>query len=357
LVSICSPAKQETRFLLLQQKESEDTPYLTQDQRQELSHHKYALDYKFLEDELDFLDKNGYLVLKGLFDKQTCQNMVTELFERAHTLIGLDRMDNTTWTHEKLGNKGFIDIWHNPFYYKLRQNPALYSVFAQLFKKHDLTVSLDKVCMKAPFYIEDDNNKRITFPELHAQLSVHNDLNLWHLGETKYQGGLCLEDCPIGAGGFVCIPGMHKLDKIREYRRHFEEGKLTHGIPMQPPHPSQLFVYFKDETLIQEKLVEVPMEQGDFLIWSSRLPHANGRNKTNRWRLQCFITFVPDNNLYAKYRKEVARCVLSGNIPSLYSTLNSTDFNDTKEATLHKAIELTWLGERLLGLKSWKASQ
>ena len=45
--------------------------------------------------------------------------------------------------------------------------------------------------MKSPAWVivkEDGEEKKIIF-EPEEELSIHNDLNLWDLSETQYQGG------------------------------------------------------------------------------------------------------------------------------------------------------------------------
>jgi hypothetical protein len=96
-------------------------------------------------------------------------------------------------------------------YYEIRQNPKLYSIFAQLLRNPKLTVSLDRVCMKPPHSVIDEEGWPKTFETF--AFPIHNDMNLWDLRETKYQGGLALEDAPMGGGGFRCIPGYHRLEK------------------------------------------------------------------------------------------------------------------------------------------------
>ena len=44
-------------------------------------------------------------------------------------------------------------------------------------------------------------------------LPVHTDWNFWKRSEAypEIQGGICLADCPVGGGGFFCIPGTLRL--------------------------------------------------------------------------------------------------------------------------------------------------
>jgi hypothetical protein len=56
---------------------------------------------------------------------------------------------------QAVGPIGFVDIWHNPTYYAMRQDPRLYSIFAQVLNEPHLTVSLDRVCLNAPTIVYD----------------------------------------------------------------------------------------------------------------------------------------------------------------------------------------------------------
>lgn len=250
--------------------EKEDHLRLTPEEIERLQRFDDALSYRFTEEQKDFLETNGYLVIKGVIPHDICDRMLSQCFEKAHKLWGVHRANYKTWN--PLEGGGFIDIWHTPAYYEIRQLPALYSIFAQLLREPKLTVSLDRVCMKPPAFIDipdmDDDGatfQRITFEQ--GEFPIHTDMNLWYLGETKYQGGCALEDCPPGGGGFRCVPGFHKLEHIREYRRRFEAGEFhfsssdSQGNKRRgpskvfPPDAESVFEYFMDEEW-KEKCIE-----------------------------------------------------------------------------------------------------
>jgi hypothetical protein len=54
-----------------------------------------------------------------------------------------------------------MDLWHLPAYYEMRQDPRLYSVFAQILRDPKLTVSLDRVSIKIPAWIEIEENNQL----------------------------------------------------------------------------------------------------------------------------------------------------------------------------------------------------
>jgi hypothetical protein len=295
------------------------------------------------------LDENGYLLIKNLIDKEICDKMVEELLERAKILKGVDRNDYHTW--KNISPLGFFDIWHAPTYYTLREHPLLYSIFAQLLHEPELTVSLDRVCLGAPSIVRDPQTGDVIaeLPERkNAVFNVHTDMNLWYLKENKYQGGLALVDCPTG--GFQCVPGFHKLAEIRRYRERYQAGEFGER-PV--PGPDDHFVYFQDRELANARLKQIPMEKGDFIIWSNRLPHTAMANQTDQWRIHCYIRYLPAA-LHPVYRDEVAQAVCSGRKPLLFSTGNATDRNNMDiEVGIHKMPKLSELGQRLLGLAPW----
>eukprot|EP01125_Pyxidicula_operculata_P007257 TRINITY_DN2471_c0_g1_i1.p1 TRINITY_DN2471_c0_g1~~TRINITY_DN2471_c0_g1_i1.p1 ORF type:complete len:408 (-),score=96.85 TRINITY_DN2471_c0_g1_i1:19-1242(-) len=335
--------------------ENEDDPYLSEEQRSSLSRWKHSLDYSFTQDQLKFLEENGYLVIKNLFSADVCDQMVHEISSRAEKLDGIKQNDPKTWEEVRM-NLGFFDIWHNPTYYKIRQDPKLYSIFAQLLKNPKLTCSLDRVCMKPPKWIEkevvDGKIERIEFTQP-SKFGIHNDMNLWFLEESGYQGGLCLSSCPVGGGGFVCVPGYHKLEKIRKYRHDFIEGRL--GTTTIPPPKESKFNWYEDREVC-EKAIEIPMEKGDFVVWSTRLPHSNALNTTNHWRFHCYVRYVPSDE-YVSYTQRVCDSVTSFEKPVVFSTGNSTgSMHSTWECDLSEGenIEITELGKNLFGVLSWK---
>eukprot|EP00029_Vermamoeba_vermiformis_P011231 TRINITY_DN6115_c0_g1_i1.p1 TRINITY_DN6115_c0_g1~~TRINITY_DN6115_c0_g1_i1.p1 ORF type:complete len:159 (-),score=25.82 TRINITY_DN6115_c0_g1_i1:7-483(-) len=156
------------------------------------------------------------------------------------------------------------------------------------------------------------------------------------------------------------MPGYHKLDKIRKYRENYENGVYNEDNPGEkqtPPPKEEIYLHYMDKEAIKRDLIDVPMKKGDFLIWSTRLPHGNSLNTTNQWRLQCFINFMTERDrLYKIYREEVGRCVENGTKPIMFSTGNIlTRRNVDWEVPYHTKIKesITPLGRKLFGLESW----
>ena len=167
---------------------------------------------------------------------------------------------------------------------------------------------------------------------------------------------MALNDSPVGNGGFRCIPGFHKLSRIRKYREEYENGKFHPKSRTKIQPPTSKFVFFDDMESIDRDVKEISMNAGDYIIWNSRLPHSNCPNKSDKWRLFCYIRYVPINDFYSIYRKDVNESYNTGKKPRFFSTgLTSTgSVNAEWEIPLHVKPKLTWLGKRLLGVKEWK---
>lgn len=318
-----------------------------------MSQYEHTLDYQFSEEQKKFLFDNGYLVIEGMFSEEQCDRLYNEIKQRLLG-FGYDTEDSETW---KIDHSGFFDVWHCPTFYEMRQDPRLYSIFAQLLRRHDIICSIDRVSVKPPYYLDIEVNgkkMRKTFAYFHNEFPIHNDMNLWHLETRMYQAGICLLDCPKGHGGFRCVPKFHKLDNIRKYRKDCLEGKYG-LLNREPPPESCLFNWFLDNDLIKKECIEIPMKKGDYVIWNSRLPHSNSVNMSNSWRIHCFIQFV-QSDFNPEYNQVVKYSVETGKKPSLFPSGTQTDkSNLDHEMQFQQQIidNITPLGRKIFGIEPW----
>ncbi len=59
----------------------EYSPFLTPEERSNLAAHKYCLDFPLSNEQLQFLDENGYLVLENMIDKELCERIIHEAIQ------------------------------------------------------------------------------------------------------------------------------------------------------------------------------------------------------------------------------------------------------------------------------------
>jgi len=336
--------------------------HISPELRETLKKHEHCLDFELTEEQLQFMNENGYLVVNGLIEPELCDAVVREIFDVANKLFGFQYDDESTW--DNLCESGIIDIWHASTLYVLRQHPKLYSVFCQLLKTHKLCVSLDRVSIKHPARSDDECIRNALF---NSSVALHNDTNLWawHPYFNEFQAGVCLADCPKNGGGFFCIPKMHKRKALDEYKKKAESGAFGKNKTQSTKWPGKTFVTFEDHDLTRKNRIEVPLKKGDVVIWSIFLPHTGGFNcLEDYWRLHAYVRLMalegpcttPNQRAWAaKYQGIVRESMQTGKRPERYSTVNRVYADDSEDLELktHQVPQLTPLGEKLFGIKHW----
>jgi len=192
------------------------------------------------------------------------------------------------------------------------------------------------------------------------ELGLHTDLNYWYTDPmyAQFQCGICLEDCLEDCGGFYCLPRAHKAEVITQYKLDCESGKFGE---FRIPAERNVFQNYLDIERVKRDKITVPLEKGDVVIWNNNLPHNGGSNcNPELWRLQAYVRFLalegPSlhekemalNNIYPSVVRE---CMESGKKPRVYATGNKTNCKKERIETVN--VELTSLGEKVLGVKSW----
>jgi len=340
--------------------EKDYSTILTDEEREEIFSHPYANTYPLTNEQCQFLDDEGYLVIKKLYDVDVCDKLVDEIYDAGKRLFNLDRGDPNTWS--VIPSYGMLNLWHLPTMYQMRQSEALYSIFCQLLRTNQLVVSLDRVSAKnpctKPLWINGEVNPN-------ENLQLHTDQNYWYSDPryAQFQCGVCLEDCYEDCGGFFCLPRAHKSERIEKYKSDCESGKF--GKFSMPP-PKKVFLnYFDKEALLKEKIT-IPLEKGDIVIWNNGLPHAGGINRNpDLWRLQAFIRFLAlDGPSLSEsirisnrdYRNIVNHSVTQGTSPAWFPTGNGVPKNLNKdiEKETYQFPPLTTLGKKVLGIVKWE---
>lgn len=350
------------------------SPTLTAAERQSLAQYSHTFDYTLSEEQIAFLDEHGYLVLREIIDEATIDALVREALSEIEKTTNVKIKESSTWPSVPF--HGCFNIWHTKTFNRLRQNPLLYSIFAQLLKTHNLTVSVDRICLKAPCLSEA---KSAELAEGNRFLELHTDLNYWHSDPNQpiYQGGLCLQDCQAGGGGFFCIPGFHKPYRVQAYMALVDKGRFGIASSLIPKKGKAFVTYFDQHDANLNKL-EIPMNKGDFVIWNNNLPHAGGKNalmapsnpapnSLQNWRMHAFIMFVPLDGpcvseetaaFYTAYQQETRHAISCGQPPLHFATRNRAP-TGKEEAKKSKASSgaITPLGERILGLVDYSVPE
>lgn len=135
-------------------------------------------------------------------------------------------------------------------------------------------------------------------------------------------------------GGFQCIPELY---------RTYDSWKIT-----QPEDRNR---FRPDITGFEDKIVKVKLETGDLLIFNSALPHGIRPNRSrDKVRIAQYISMVPAQEQNHELRNWRINSWKNRIAPQGYAFPGDPR---KWEQTKYPVAELSELGEKLLGLKSW----
>lgn len=223
-----------------------------------------------------------------------------------------------------LDGRGMISFYHHQALWNNRQNPRIYGAFADIWGRDDLWVSMDRVNMNPP--------ARSGWP---FRGFVHFDIDTTQRPLPFHvQGVLSLSTTPVSGGGFRCAPGFH----------HHLEAWLD----ARPNRPEPRFSGLEDV-----ECIEIPLNEGDLLIFNGALPHGTGPNISQSVRLAQYITMWPAAHrdpVEREERLDIFRRRRSPRSPA--GAWLPTDPRGL-EANRWAPVTLSDLGHKLLGSRRW----
>jgi phytanoyl-CoA dioxygenase PhyH len=259
-------------------------------------------------------DRDGYVLLSGAVPEALCADLVAVI--DGH--IGVEA-DRASWYDRPRPFLDCVALWGHPAQWEIRQHPPLHAAWAALWGQEELLVSLDR-CRFTPPWREGEPDP----------LPMHWDHNP-HTASLHYlQGVVALTATDVGQGGFRCAPGWHR----REDRWPTSAVSTPAGEEWHAP-------------VSEEDIVTVPMEAGDVVVWSSRLPHSNSRNTSSVPRYAFYVQMFPYDESEAA---ESAACWRSGRCHRAWSNLPGHDHVEA-----WAPVPLSPLGRRLAGLEPWSS--
>lgn len=274
-----------------------------------------------------FWKEQGYIVIKNMIPRNQVEQTTAFIWEFEEK----NPIDQNTWytaaraelQMKELAGTGMVEVYNNQHLWNNRQTQKLYDAFVDIWGTEKLWVTIDRANLNFPIR-----------PGHEYKGFIHWDYD----PETKpqnVQGVLALNDqVDENMGGFQCIPWLY---------RNYDTWKLT-----QPEDRN----HFKpDTTGLEDKIVKVPMEAGDLLIFNSSEPHGIRANRSaDKVRIAQYISMMPaqeDNEELKDWRIKSWKDRIA---PKGYAF--SGDPRNW-EQTKYERAELSELGEKLLGLKKW----
>ncbi|MEH6703257.1 MAG: phytanoyl-CoA dioxygenase family protein [Galbibacter orientalis] len=277
-------------------------------------------------EQWEFWKHNGYVVIKNAVSKKQATETADFLWE----FESKNPNNSKTWYAQaytemkmkELTGTGMIEVYNNQHLWNNRQTQKVYDAFVDVWGIEKLWVTIDRANLNFPLK-----------PGFEYKGFIHWDYD----PETKpqnVQGVLALADqTDPNMGGFQCIPWLYK---------NYDTWKLT--------QPEDRDHFKPDVSNLQDKIVKVPMEAGDLLIFNSSEPHGIRPNNSDKVRIAQYISMMPAEENNSELKEWRINSWRNKTAPEGYAFPGDPH----KREQNYPTAELTELGEKLLGLKKWE---
>lgn len=218
--------------------------------------------------------KDGYLIIKDFFDKET----LSLIYREARTLFAhqIERVlgkkvdiDNTNEFETAMFELFNADF--NTFVNTGKQTQHLISLHSLGVKPeivellHELGLEMPSIAVRPSMQF---NSRYLSKSGSHWKLGAHQD---WRTGQGSLDSVVFwfpLIDCDEALGSLQVIPSSHKYGLLKA-----DDNGYTGTI---------------QEDINEEDFVQTEFEQGDLLVFSAFLIHRSGNNVTKniRWSIQ-----------------------------------------------------------------------
>ena len=278
-------------------------------------------------DQWNFWIENGYVVIKSAISKEQATRTAEFIWE----FDDKDPSNPNTWYSnpraememKELAGTGMVEVYNHQHLWNNRQNQKVYDAFVDIWGTEKLWVTIDRANLNFPIK-----------PGFEYKGFIHWDYD----PDTKpqnVQGVLALADqTDQDMGGFQCIPWLYK---------NYETWKKT--------QPEDRDKFKPDISGLEDKIIKVPLEAGDLLIFNSTQPHGIRPNNSNdKVRIAQYISMMPAQENDDK--------LISWRVNSWKNRIAPEGYafpGDPRnwEQTKYETAELSNLGKKLLGLNKW----
>ncbi|WP_439482285.1 phytanoyl-CoA dioxygenase family protein [Cyclobacterium plantarum] len=277
------------------------------------------------ENDWDFWVDNGYVIIKNAVPKSLTNRLRNLLWEFEEK----NPKDPETWYGEErpemkmkeLTNSGMVEIYNHQYLWDIRQYPKVYETFTDIWGMDELWVTIDRANLNLP-----------ARPDFEFKGFIHWDYDP-ETNPQNVQGLVALnEQTDPNVGGFQCIPELY---------RNYETWKKS-----QPEDRDR----FKPD-ISGFELTKVKLDEGDLLIFNSKLPHGIRPNiSRDKVRMAQYISMMPAENENQELRDWRISSWKNRIAPDGYAFPGDPR---NWEQTKYKTAILSPLGRKLLGLDPW----
>jgi len=216
------------------------------------------------QEDLEFWDKNGYIVIKNAISREDCQQTQNAILN--YLEASLDNPESWYKNHE--AKEGLMVLFtKHPTLDKNRASLKIQKAYQQLYETDKIYRVIDKVSFNPP----ENNSYKFRGSSLHWDMSLQLPIPF------QLQGLLYLTDVKQDSGAFHCVPGFHH--QIEDWMKNLPQYSNTREIAVQ-----------------ELKSIPILGNAGDFIIWHQALPHCATPNTSNLPRMVQYLTYSPIEN-------------------------------------------------------------
>ncbi|XP_032521875.2 phytanoyl-CoA dioxygenase, peroxisomal-like [Danaus plexippus] len=219
--------------------------------------------YKLSEEQKQFYEDNGYLVIKELFDFATLYNIKKRFQDICKGTV--DKGNALVYKEPALVAKGLkgedainkiSELQHDEVFSTFSEDPRLLHILSQ-FLGGDVSVMSSMVINKPPGS---------------ARHPPHQDLYYFPFrpAEKIIAAWTAIDDVTVDNGCLYVVPKSHKNNILYRHGNLLESNKLFHGI-LEAAAPC-------------EPRVCLEMSPGDTVFFHPLIVHGSGENRTQRYR-------------------------------------------------------------------------
>jgi Phytanoyl-CoA dioxygenase (PhyH) len=257
------------------------------------------------------LSEQGWIRIRDAAPVGLCRRLV-EVLERE---LEVPIHDPARWAGYGGEERDLVPIWGHQAQWDIRQHPRMHRIWSQLWGTERLWVSLDSCRFTPPW--------RDGYNEPHG---IHWDHDPWDDSKGFLQGVLALADTAADQGGFRCVPSLWQ-----------DRGAW----PRQPVGAEEWLAITGGR-----EIVHVEARAGDLIVWDSRLPHGNSKNRSGRPRVAFYISMGPVGD--EPFRQANVESWRTGRCVPWWRDRPGYDRTEP-----WPPARLTETGRKLLGLDDW----
>lgn len=211
------------------------------------------------EDDIEFWNQNGYIVVKNVISKEDCENTRNAIWE----FLGKTLNDKQSWYIPHPEQRGMmVQFSDHPTLNTNRNSTRIKKAYEQLYQTTAIYKTIDKVSFNPPI----SKNYSFMGSGLHWDVSLHLPI------PYRLQGLIYLSDCTENEGCFHCVPGFH--NQIENWMKNLPQNVNPREYALQTLKP-----------------IPIVGEAGDMVIWHQALPHCASPNYGKTPRMVQYLTY------------------------------------------------------------------